>query len=56
MKASFLLEMIEDFDFFVIQAGLAIGHYLYLHVPWSKVAILGMVIPPFNRNPYNGYI
>ena len=23
---------------------------------WSKVAILGMVIPPFNRNPYNGYI
>ncbi len=20
------------------------------------VAILGMVIPPFNRNPYNGYI
>ena len=25
-------------------------------VPWSKVAILGMVIPPFNRNPYNGYI
>ena len=26
------------------------------HVPWSKVAILGMVIPPFNRNPYNGYI
>ena len=27
-----------------------------LYVPWSKVAILGMVIPPFNRNPYNGYI
>ena len=26
------------------------------HVPGSKVAILGMVIPPFNRNPYNGYI
>ena len=26
------------------------------HVPWSKVAILGMVIQPFNRNPYNGYI
>ena len=25
-------------------------------VPWSKVAILGIVIPPFNRNPYNGYI
>ena len=25
-------------------------------MPWSKVAILGMVIPPFNRNPYNGYI
>ena len=23
---------------------------------WSKVATLGMVIPPFNRNPYNGYI
>ena len=22
----------------------------------SKIAILGMVIPPFNRNPYNGYI
>ena len=27
-----------------------------LYVPWSKFAILGMVIPPFNRNPYNGYI
>ena len=27
-----------------------------LYVPWSKVAILGMVIPLFNRNPYNGYI
>ena len=26
------------------------------NVPWSKVAILGMVIPPFNRNPHNGYI
>ena len=26
------------------------------YVPWSKVAILGMVIPPFDRNPYNGYI
>ena len=26
------------------------------NVPWSKVAILGMVIPPFDRNPYNGYI
>ena len=26
------------------------------YVPWSKVAILGMVIPPFNGNPYNGYI
>ena len=25
-------------------------------MPWSKVTILGMVIPPFNRNPYNGYI
>ena len=31
-------------------------HYEYLYVPWSKVAILGMVIPPFNWNPYNGYI
>ena len=29
---------------------------MQLYVPWSKVAILGMVIPPFNRNPYNGYI
>ena len=29
---------------------------LSTNVPWSKVAILGMVIPPFNRNPYNGYI
>ena len=28
----------------------------FTYVPWSKVAILGMVIPPFNRNPYNGYI
>ena len=26
------------------------------NVPWSKVAILGMVIPPFNRNPCNGFI
>ena len=29
---------------------------MIIYVPWSKVAILGMVIPPFNRNPYNGYI
>ena len=28
----------------------------YLNVPCSKVAILGMVIPPFNGNPYNGCI
>ena len=27
-----------------------------LAVPWSKVAILGMVIPPLTGNPYNGYI
>ena len=27
-----------------------------IYVPWSKVAIFGMVIPPFNRIPYNGYI
>ena len=26
------------------------------HVPWSKVAILGMVIQPLIGNPYNGYI
>ena len=26
------------------------------HVPWSKVAILGMVIPPLIGNPYNWYI
>ena len=25
-------------------------------VPWSKIAILGMVIPPLIGNPYNGYI
>ena len=25
-------------------------------VPWSKVAILGMVIPPLIGNPYDGYI
>ena len=25
-------------------------------VPWSKVTILGMVIPPLIGNPYNGYI
>ena len=26
-------------------------------MPWSKVAFFGgMVIPPFNRNPFNGYI
>ena len=30
------------------------GHEIY--VPWSKVAILGMVIPPLIGNPYNGYI
>ena len=24
--------------------------------PGSKVAILGMVIPPLTGNPYNGYI
>ena len=27
-----------------------------VYVPWSKVAILGMVIPPLIGNPYNGYI
>ena len=27
-----------------------------LHVPWSKVAILGMVIQPLIGNPYSGYI
>ncbi len=26
------------------------------YVPWSKVAILGMAIPPLIGNPYNGYI
>ena len=26
------------------------------YVPWSKVAILGMVIPPLIGNTYNGYI
>ena len=26
------------------------------YVPWSKVAILGMVISPLVGNPYNGYI
>ena len=25
-------------------------------MPWSKVAILGMVIQPLVGNPYNGYI
>ena len=30
--------------------------YTYTYVPWSKVAILGMVIPPLIGNPYNGYI
>ncbi len=25
-------------------------------VPWSKLLILGMVIPPLIGNPYNGYI
>ena len=28
----------------------------FLYVPWSKVAILGMVIPPLTGNPYNWYI
>ena len=27
-----------------------------LYVPWSKVAVLGMVIQPLIGNPYNGYI
>ena len=27
-----------------------------IDVPWSKVAILGMVIPPLIGNPYNRYI
>ena len=26
------------------------------YVQWSKVAILGMVIPPLIGNPYNGYV
>ena len=25
-------------------------------MPWSQVAILGMVIPSLIGNPYNGYI
>ena len=26
-------------------------------MPWSKLLVLGMGdLPPFNRNPYNGYI
>ena len=29
---------------------------LWLYVPRSKLLILGMVIPPFIGNPYNGYI
>ena len=29
---------------------------LMISVPWSKVAILGMVIQPLIGNPYNGYI
>ena len=29
---------------------------LWLYVPRSKRLILGMVIPPLIRNPYNGYI
>ena len=28
----------------------------YPHEPGSKLLVLGMVIQPFNRNPYNGYI
>ena len=28
----------------------------YTFVPWSKVAILGMVIQPLIGNPYNWYI
>ena len=37
---------------------LAIGYREHpnTYVPWSKVAILGMVIPPLIGNPYNGYI
>ena len=27
-----------------------------LYVPWSKLVVLGMVIPPLIGNPYNGYI
>ena len=36
---------------------LPIGYiYIYIYEPWSKVAILGMVIPPLIGNPYNGYL
>ena len=28
----------------------------FSYVPWSKVAILGMVIQPLMGNPYNGYM
>ena len=31
--------------------------FLPSNVPWSKVGILGMVIPPlYNRNSFNGHI
>ena len=33
--------------------------WIFSHIPCepgSKLVVLGMVIPPFNRNPYNGYI
>ena len=31
-------------------------YFVSLHVPGSKLLILGMVIPPLIGNPYNGYI
>lgn len=47
---SWLVKM-EDF------AKQACYFFLPSNVPWSKVGILGMVIPPlYNRNSFNGYI
>ena len=33
-----------------------LGRISNVYEPGSKLVVLGMVIPPFNRNPYNGYI
>jgi len=50
MKVSFLLEMIEEFDFFVVQAGLVIRHYLYLHGTKKNILFDRLFRPPLRQS------